>query len=107
MKRSIVARYAERPVASFATVAPRASAPRLGLGRHVRFRTVGDRPTLLRRPERGPVALRRPDWRAVTPASPARATSGLAGPRGAVHWAKFGARTAGRRPRAATAPWRA
>jgi len=106
MQRSISSRYAARPTASFATVAPRARGPRLGLDRHVRFRTAADRPTLLRRPELGPVALLRADWRAVTPARTPHAPAGLAGPGAPVRWAKLGARAAGRRPRAATAPWR-
>ncbi len=106
MQRSITSRYAARPTARFATVAPRAREPRLGLDRHVRFRTAADRPTLLRRPELGPVALLRADWRAVTPARTPHAPVGLAGPGAPVRWAKLGVRAAGRRPRAATAPWR-
>lgn len=106
MQRSITARYAARPAAHFATVAPRACEPRLGLGRHARFRVVADRPTLLRRPVRGPVALLRAEWRAVTPAHPHHPTSGLVAPRAPVRWATTGVRSAGRRPRAATAPWR-
>jgi hypothetical protein len=107
MQRSIASRYAARPVARFATVAPRASEPRLGLGRHARFRTAADRPTLLRRPELGHVALLRADWRAVTPARADHAPTGLAGPHAPVRWATFGVRATGHRPRAATAPWRA
>jgi hypothetical protein len=106
MHRSIAARYAARPAARFATVAPRAREPRLGLDRHVRFTTAADRPTLLRRPELGPVALLRADWRAVTAARAHPASAGLAGPHAPVRWAKLGVRSAGRRPRAATAPWR-
>jgi len=107
MQRSIASRYAARPVAHFATVAPRAREPLLGLGRHARFRVTADRPTLLRRPERGPVALLRSDWRAVTPARTHHPPTGLAVPHAPVRWATFGVRAAGRRPRAATAPWRA
>jgi hypothetical protein len=106
MQRSITARYAARPMAHFATVAPRAREPRLGLARHVRFRTVADRPTLLRRPDHGQVALLRADWRAVTPARAHRSVAGLAGPHAPVRWANLGVRAGGRRPRAATAPWR-
>lgn len=105
MQRSITARYASRPAARFATVAPRAREPRLGLDRHARFRVAADRPTLLRRPERGPVALLRAEWRAMTPAHPDHPTSGLAASRAPVRWANLGVRSAGRRPRAATAPW--
>jgi len=105
MQRSITARYATRPVARFATVPPRAREPRLGLDRHVRFRAAADRPTLLRKPEPGPVALRRSDWWAVAPVRERRPSAGLAGLHATVRWAKFGARAAGRRPRAATAPW--
>ncbi|MDA8238653.1 MAG: hypothetical protein M0T75_12390 [Chloroflexi bacterium] len=107
MKRNIAARYGVRPVAHFATAAPRAREPRLGLGRHVRFRTVSDRPTLLRRPDFGPVALLRADWRAVTLPQAHGTPAGLLAPRPPVRWAKLGARPAGRRPRAAAAPWRA
>jgi hypothetical protein len=106
MQRSITARYAARPVARFATVPPRAREPRLGLDRHVRFRAAADRPTLLRRPERGPVALLRPEWRGVVPVREHRPPAGLAGSHAPVRWAKLGARPTGRRPRAATAPWR-
>jgi len=106
MQRSITARYAARPVARFATVPPRAREPRLGLDRHVRFRAAADRPTLLRRPERGPVALLRSEWRGVVPVRAHRPPAGLAGPHAPVRWAKLGARATGRRPRAATAPWR-
>ena len=106
MQRSITARYGARPAARFATVAPRAREPRLGLDRHARFRVAADRPTLLRRPELGPVALLRAGWRAVTPAHPHHPCSGLVAPRAPVRWATLGGRSAGRRPRAATAPWR-
>jgi hypothetical protein len=106
MQRSITARYASRPAARFATVAPRAREPLLGLDRHVRFRVAADPPTLLRRPELGPVALLRDGWRAVIPAHPRHSTSGLAVSRAPVRWANHGVRSAGRRPRAATAPWR-
>ena len=106
MHRSIAARYAARPTARFATVAPRAREPRLGLDRHVRFRTAADRPTLLRRPDPGSVALLRADWRAVTPARAHASPAGLAGPHAHVRWATPGVRSAGHRPRAATAPWR-
>ncbi|MFH0750330.1 MAG: hypothetical protein V2B17_00675 [Chloroflexota bacterium] len=106
MQRSIVARYAARPVARFATVPPRARGSRLGLDRHVRFRAAADRPTLLRRPELGPVALVRSEWRAVASVPEHRSSAGLAGPHAPVRWAKLGARANGRRPRAATAPWR-
>jgi hypothetical protein len=106
MQRSIASRYASRPVARFATVVPRAREPRLGLDRHARFRTGSARPTLLRRPDLGPIALLRADWRAVTPARPHHSPAGLGGPHAPVRWAKLGVRAAGRRPRAATAPWR-
>ncbi len=102
MQRSI----ATRPVAHFATVPPRAREPRLGLDRHLRFRAAADRPTLLRRPELGPVALLRSEWRVVVPVREHRPTTALAGPHAPVRWATLGARATGRRPRAATAPWR-
>jgi hypothetical protein len=106
MQRSITARYGTRPAARFATVPPRAREPRLGLDRHLRFRAVASQPTLLRRPELGPVALLRSEWRAAAPVPEHRPTSGLSGPCAPVRWAKLGARSTGRRPRAATAPWR-
>ncbi len=106
MQRSIAARYAARPTARFATAVPRAREPRLGLERHVRFRTGADRPTLLRRPEHGPVALLRAEWRAVTPARAHGSGLGLGGPHAPVRWAKLGVRAGERRSRAATAPWR-
>jgi hypothetical protein len=106
MQRSIAARYAARPTARFATVAPRAREPRLGLDRHVRFRAAVDRPTLLRRPDLAPLALLRADWRAVTPARAYRVPTALVGPGAPVRWANHGVRATGRRPRAAAAPWR-
>ena len=106
MQRSITARSGTRPAARFATVPPRAREPRLGLDRHLRFRAVANQPTLLRRPELGPVALLRSEWRAAAPVPEHRPTSGLSGPYAPVRWAKLGARSTGRRPRAATAPWR-
>ena len=106
MQRSIAARYAARPTARFATGVPRAREPRLGLERHVRFRTGADRPTLLRRPDHGPVSLLRAEWRAVTPARAHGSGPGLSGPHAPVRWAKLGVRAGERRSRAATAPWR-
>lgn len=106
MQRSITRRLGSGSAAPFSTVVPSSSAPRLGLDRHVRFRTVDDRPTLLRRPELGPVALLRADWRAVVPARPRRSPADLAGPLPSVRWANLGGRAGGRRSRAATAPWR-
>jgi hypothetical protein len=106
MQRSVTTRFGTRPVARFATVPPRAREPRLGLDRHLRFRAVAGQPTLLRRPELGPVALLRSEWRAAAPVPEHRPTSGLSGPYAPVRWAKLGARSTGRRPRAATAPWR-
>ncbi|MFH1475294.1 MAG: hypothetical protein ABIG85_05485, partial [Chloroflexota bacterium] len=87
MHRSIAARYAARPVARFATVPPRARGPRLGLDRHVRFRAAADHPTLLWRPELGPVALLRSEWRTVAPVREHRLPAGLAGPHAPVRWA--------------------
>ncbi len=106
MQRSITARYASRPAVRFATAAPRAREPLLGLDRHVSFRVALDRPTLLRRPEVGPVALLRDEWRGVIPAHPHHPSAGLAVSRAPVRWANLGVRAAGRRPRAAAAPWR-
>jgi len=106
MHRSIAARHGSRPLAIFATVAPRAREPRLGLDRHVRFRTAADRPTLLRRPEPGPVALRTLGWHAAPPTRALAAPAGLAAPHAPVRWAKPGGRADGRRPSAAPAPWR-
>ena len=106
MHRSITARFAVRPVARFATTPPRAHEPLLGLARHLRFRAAADHPTLLRRPELGPVALQRSEWRTITAVPEHRPPAGLAGPLAPVRWAKPGTRASGRRPRAATAPWR-
>jgi hypothetical protein len=105
MQHSIAARFAARPSARFVTVAPGAREPRLGLGRHARFHVAADRPTFLRRPERGPVAVLRVDWRAVVPARAHPSAAGLVAAHPPVRWANVGARTAGRRSRAATAPW--
>jgi hypothetical protein len=106
MQRSIMACYAVRPAARFALVPPRAGAPRLGLNRHGRFSMNADRPTMLRRPQLGPVALLRADCHEATSAHPHPSTSGFAELRAPVRWANLGVRPAGHRPRAATAPWR-
>jgi hypothetical protein len=106
MQRSLLARYAARPAARFAMVAPRVGAPRLGLNRHARFSVNADRPTVLRRPQLGPVALLRADWREAASAHPRQPNSGFAELRAPVRWANVGVRRAGQRQRAATALWR-
>jgi hypothetical protein len=106
MQRSTLGRHLARPAARFAIVGPRAGAPRLGLYRQGRFSVHTARPTVLRRPQLGPVALLRADWREVASAHPRQSTSGLAELRAPVRWANLGVRPAGNRQRAATAPWR-
>lgn len=106
MQRSIMARYAARPAARFAMVAPRVGAPRLGLNRHASFSVNADRLTVLRRPQLGPVALLRTDGREPASTHPRQSTSGLTELRAPVRWANLGVRPAGHRQRAATAPWR-
>ena len=110
MQRSIAARYAARPAARFvdpAAPGPRAAArPALATSG---FRAAAGPPDRAPAAGRsGPVALLRSDWRAGhagptaptgRPGSPARVPP-FAGRSSAP-------RAAGRRPRAAAAPWRA
>jgi hypothetical protein len=105
MQRSFAAKFAVRPAASFPAPPPRLRERRLGLHRHVGFRASADRPTLVRRTDLGPVVLLRADWRSVTPVRQHRA-AGVTGTLVAVRWAKLEVRSAGRRVRAASAPWR-
>lgn len=105
MQRSLMARFATRPAARFVAHPRRAREQRLGLARRPGFRAAAAGPTVLRRLDPGQVALLRADWRVVVLARPPRAAAGAA-PAVRVHWAKLGADRAGRRPRAATAPWR-
>jgi hypothetical protein len=107
MQRSIAAKYAAHPVARFVTPPRRARERRLGLIRHPGFHAATERPTVLRRSDPGPIALLRADWRAVAPARSHRPVSGLPRTSAPVRWAKLGIGGAGRRPRAASAPWRA
>ena len=106
MQRSLFARYAARPVSEFPVPPSRIRVPRLGLYRQSWFVPATRAATVLRRADHGPIALLRPDWRAVTPARP-RAAAGFGGPLAAVRWAKLDGRATSRRARAASAPWRA
>ena len=105
MQRSLFARYAARPVPSFPVPPSRVRAPRLGLFRQSWFVPASRTPTVLHRAEQGPVALLRPEWRAVTPARP-HGTAGVGGPLAAVCWAKLDGHVPARRARATSAPWR-
>jgi len=105
MERNIAARYSARPAARFVPLPPRARERRLGLVRRPGFRIAAEQPTVLRHVDPGPVALLRPDWRAVGPVCRQGAAAGIV-PAVHVHWAKLGGGRAGRRPRAASAPWR-
>ncbi len=104
MHRSFVARYATRPEPRFHAPATGVREPRLGLFRHSLMVPAGQFATVLRRPE-GPVTLLRATWRTVAPERSPHASS-LGGSLASVRWAKPGARSAGRRARAASAPWR-
>lgn len=104
MERSIAARYSSRPPARFAALPRRAREQRLGLVLRPPFRIAADQPTVLRHLDLGPVALLRPDWRSVAPVCP-QAPAGIV-PAARFHWAKLGVGRAGRRTRAASAPWR-
>jgi len=105
MQRSIAARYSSRPAARFAVLPRGARERRLGLVRRPGFRAAVEQPTVLRHLDLGPVSLLRADWRAVTPDRPHPPAVGLV-PAVRVHWSTPGVGRAGRRPRAASAPWR-
>lgn len=104
MQRSIAARFSGRPIARYAAVASAPRGPRLGLHHHARFRAAPQALTFLRAADMGPVTLLRADWRSMTAV---RHHDPAGGPMAHVRWAKPGTRSAGRRPRAASAPWRA
>ncbi|MCU0483729.1 MAG: hypothetical protein MUC54_05585 [Chloroflexi bacterium] len=104
MERSIAARYSSRPPARFVPLPQRERERRLGLVRRPPFRLAADQPTVLRHLDLGPVSLLRPDWRALGPLCP-QAPAGIV-PAAHFHWAKLGGGRAGRRTRAASAPWR-
>ncbi len=105
MQRSIAARYTSRPAARFVPLPRRARERRLGLVRRPGFRAAAECPTVLRHLDLGPVTLLRADWRAVAPVRSYQPVAGIV-PAVRVHWAKLGVGRAGRRPRAASAPWR-
>ena len=104
MARSIAAKYGSRPPARFVSLPARDRERRLGLVRRPPLRIAADQPTVLRHLDLGPVALLGPDWRTGAPAC-AQAPAGIV-PAAHFHWAKLGVGRAGRRTRAASAPWR-
>ena len=104
MARSIVAMYGSRPPARFVPLPRRERERRLGLVRRPPFRIAAAEPTVLRHLDLGPVALLRQEWRAAVPVCP-QTPAGIV-PAAHFHWAKLGGGRAGRRTRAASAPWR-
>jgi hypothetical protein len=104
MERSITARHGSRPPARFVPLPPMDRERRLGLVRRPPFRIAASQPTVLRNLDLGPVTLLRHDWRAAAPVCP-QAPPGIV-PAAHFHWAKLGVGRAGRRTRAASAPWR-
>ncbi len=104
MQRSIAARFSGRPIARYTAAAAAPRGARLGLHHHASFRAAPQGFTFLRAADTGPVALLHADWRSMTAV---RHHDPAGGPMAHVRWAKLGARSTGRRPRAASAPWRA
>jgi len=104
MERSIAARYGSRPPARFVALPQRDRERRLGLVRRTPFRIAGGELTVLRDLDLGPVTGIRRDWRAAAPTRP-QVLAGIV-PAAHFHWAKLGGARAGRRTRAASAPWR-
>ncbi len=107
MQHSIAAKYAARPVASFARPSGRERERRLGLRRSLSFTPAAGHVTVVRHGGKGPLAGLHASWRSITPARAARRVSGLPRPVVVFHWTRFGSTRPDRRSSAAAAPWRA
>ena len=108
MGHSIAAKYAARPAARFRpSLEPGPRAPTGSAARSRASAAAARRPTVLRGAEVGPLARLRAGWRAPDRGPSASPASGRPRPAVAMHWARSGRSGPGRRPSAATAPWRA
>ncbi|MDH4141848.1 MAG: hypothetical protein OEV61_04490 [Chloroflexota bacterium] len=106
MGHSIAAKYAARPEARFVRPSSRARERRLGLGAPCSFFAASERATELHGAPLSAVARLRAGWHGPTAARPS-VRGGRPRPLVQMHWARSGLSGAGRRPRAATAPWHA
>jgi hypothetical protein len=105
MQHSIAAKYAARPAASFVRPSSRVRERHLGLRARGSFQAAPVRATVLRRADLPPLVRLRASWRAVRPATSARAVAGHIRPAVSVSWARSGHFGADRRSGAAAAPW--
>lgn len=106
MGHSIAAKYAARPVARFVHPGSRARERRLGLTAGLSFSPSRGRETELRRPVVATVASLHAGWRGPT-ANRAIPRDGRPRPAVTMRWTRSDEAGAGRRSRAATAPWHA
>jgi hypothetical protein len=103
MQRSITARYAVRPAASFVRPAGDGRERRLGLHSSLSFQRAATRLTILRSSRGG---LHISGWSPVTTTRPNSAHCGVVRPAITICWADSGRPRADRRSSLATAPWR-
>lgn len=106
MGHSIAAKYAARPAARFVRPSSRARERRLGLGTLSSFSAARAGSTRIHGAQMSPMAQLRSVWRGPQ-AAPPTVRGGRPRPLVQMHWARSGRSGAGRRPRAATAPWHA
>ncbi|HYC07969.1 MAG TPA: hypothetical protein VEG29_08610 [Candidatus Binatia bacterium] len=105
MQHSIAAKYAARPVASFVRPSSRVRERRLGLRAQGTFQAAPSRATVLRRADLPPLVRLRASWRAIRPATAARAVGGRIRPAVTMSWARSAYSGADRRSGAPAAPW--
>jgi hypothetical protein len=107
MEHSIAAKYAARPAARFVRPGARARDRRLGLRASVTFKAATHRLTVLRQPDRDPLARLRASGRSMRRAATPRPSSGRPRPVVMMRWTTFVRFAPERRSSAAAAPWRA
>jgi hypothetical protein len=103
MQRSITAKYADRPAASFVRPVAHDRERRLGLHSSLTFQRAATRLTILHSSHGG---LHLSGWSPVTTTRPASARCGVVRPAVTICWADPGRPRADRQSSLATAPWR-
>lgn len=103
MQRSITARYAARPAASFVRTVGNGRERRLGLHSSLTFQRAESRLTVLLTSHSG---LHLSGWSPVTTTRPKSPGCGVVRPAITICWAESGRPRAARRSSLAAAPWR-
>jgi len=103
MQRSITARYAARPAASFVRPVGNGRERRLGLHSSLSFQRAATRLTILRS---SPGGLHLSGWSPVTTTTPNSPRCGVVRPAVTIRWAETGRPRPDRRSSLATALWR-